>query len=338
MSDPTTPSQTLDKPVVPVAPSEPAMFVMPEEYRHGASGKKMAVPTPPVKPPSPIVPPKPPVPPKPVVPKKPLAKKKKLMIAGVGLFVLLAVVGGGYVLWKGMQPKTQVVSEDSKAAELKKAREEAAAKKAAEAEAAKKAKEEADAAAKAKEEEEAVKSPFPTATVPGTDSDSDGLTDLEEKLIYSTNVKLPDTDSDGFLDGNEVFHRYNPGGTAPGTLLESGLVKLLEATSYKMLYPATWTIKDGTFIAATGEIVTLSVENSEKLAFQAWFDAQKFEKSFTTSKTKNGYTTHVQEDGLMELVETTDGSVIQLRYDTGIKGTIDYLQTFKMMVNSLEAL
>ena len=53
---------------------------------------------------------------------------------------------------------------------------------------------------------------FPEVGVPGTDTDSDGLTDLEESLIYQTNPRLPDTDRDGFLDGNEVFHLYNPNG------------------------------------------------------------------------------------------------------------------------------
>ncbi len=340
MSDPSTPPQTLDKPVVPVVSPEPAMFVMPEEYRHGASGKKMALPVAPVKPVAPTAPPKPVLPPKAVVPKKPMGKQKKMLIIGSILFVLLSIGGTGYALWSGMQSKETVKEKD--AIEAQKAKEETAAVAAAKkAEERQKAAEEAaakKAEAEQKAKEEAEKNPFPTASTPGTDSDSDGLTDLEEKLVYSTNVKLPDTDSDGFLDGNEVFHRYNPGGTAPGTLFESGLVKLFETEDYTILYPAIWAVKDGIFSATTGEMVVVTIENTDKLPFQEWFDAQKFAKSFDSAKTKNGYITYVQDDGLTELVEVGDGTIIQLRYDTGIKGTIDYLQTFKMIVNSLVAL
>jgi lipoprotein-anchoring transpeptidase ErfK/SrfK len=44
-----------------------------------------------------------------------------------------------------------------------------------------------------------------------TDSDSDGLSDYEEIYIYHTNPHNPDTDGDGYTDGNdEVRHGYDP--------------------------------------------------------------------------------------------------------------------------------
>ncbi|MEK7452137.1 MAG: hypothetical protein AAB664_02270, partial [Patescibacteria group bacterium] len=45
-------------------------------------------------------------------------------------------------------------------------------------------------------------SPFSSTISPGVDSDSDGLTDVEETLVYGTDPHLPDTDNDCFLDGN----------------------------------------------------------------------------------------------------------------------------------------
>lgn len=42
------------------------------------------------------------------------------------------------------------------------------------------------------------------------DNDLDGLTDEGEKQIYKTDPNLPDTDSDGFLDGVEVLGNTNP--------------------------------------------------------------------------------------------------------------------------------
>ena len=58
------------------------------------------------------------------------------------------------------------------------------------------------------------------------DSDADGLTDREEAEIYGTDPANVDSDSDGYLDGGEVFYLYNPAGIAPVTLKESGLVNL----------------------------------------------------------------------------------------------------------------
>ncbi len=69
----------------------------------------------------------------------------------------------------------------------------------------------------------------------GLDPDSDGLSDLEEP-IYGTDLHNPDTDGDGFLDGNEVYHLYNPAAKAPVRLLDSGLVRLFSWLVDKMMY------------------------------------------------------------------------------------------------------
>ncbi|MFH1867099.1 MAG: hypothetical protein ABIJ81_03400 [Patescibacteria group bacterium] len=50
------------------------------------------------------------------------------------------------------------------------------------------------------------------------DSDSDGLFDGEEVMIYKTNPLNSDTDADGFMDGEEVSNGYDPNGS--GRLLE----------------------------------------------------------------------------------------------------------------------
>jgi len=46
----------------------------------------------------------------------------------------------------------------------------------------------------------------------GKDSDSDGLTD-EQENYFGTDVNKPDTDGDGYEDGNEVKNGFNPNGT-----------------------------------------------------------------------------------------------------------------------------
>lgn len=55
----------------------------------------------------------------------------------------------------------------------------------------------------------------------GTDTDSDGLTDDQENY-FGTDINKPDTDGDGFKDGDEVENGYNPNGTGS-----------LELTNYK---------------------------------------------------------------------------------------------------------
>lgn len=50
------------------------------------------------------------------------------------------------------------------------------------------------------------------------DTDSDGLFDREEILTWETDPLDPDTDGDGYLDGEEVDGGYNPKG--PGQLRE----------------------------------------------------------------------------------------------------------------------
>jgi len=42
------------------------------------------------------------------------------------------------------------------------------------------------------------------------DTDGDGLSDFEELYIYKTSMYLEDTDSDGYLDKDEVDDGYDP--------------------------------------------------------------------------------------------------------------------------------
>lgn len=54
---------------------------------------------------------------------------------------------------------------------------------------------------------------LPSASQPEAikDTDNDGLTDQQE-IIYGTDLNNPDTDGDGFKDGDEVKNGYNPKG------------------------------------------------------------------------------------------------------------------------------
>ncbi len=191
--------------------------------------------------------------------------------------------------------------------------------------------------------------PFPIIAVPGVDTDSDGLTDVEETTVYSTNPRLPDTDSDGFLDGNEVFHRYNPGGTAPGTLLESGLVKEqvgeMNGARYAFYHPSNWVVElDGTeFVLDTGTGEGLRVSIITKSAQQS---LREFVATASTSEnvrqgtTKNGLLFFQSDDQLTTYIDLnpTVGAVLVVKYETGTNARVDYLQTLQMIINSVQAL
>jgi hypothetical protein len=42
------------------------------------------------------------------------------------------------------------------------------------------------------------------------DSDNDGLTDYLEKTFFHTDMNNPDTDADGYKDGDEIYYGYSP--------------------------------------------------------------------------------------------------------------------------------
>ncbi len=327
------PAETFQKPQVAPVASGPLLFTMPPEYRHGGSGKTIHVPSAP----APVASPAPvlavPLRTSPVAEtlKKPRVVSRPLLIGGIVFMVLL--LGGvlGFVFWP--KAPAPVVATPRPAAPVPRPVTETPA----------------PVPEPVPEPVKEPTTPFPTATIPGTDTDSDGLTDLEERTIYGTDPRLPDSDADGFLDGNEVFHRYNPNGTAPGTLLESGLVRAfsqaavpaLDLPATRLVYPAGWgtsgTYPEAQFKAVTGETVTyvLVKKDAPDQTLLSWKEAHGSKDAAVPSVTKNGYPTLITENQLSAYVDL-GSSIGVLTYSTGIKGTVDYLQSFQMMTNSLE--
>jgi hypothetical protein len=180
--------------------------------------------------------------------------------------------------------------------------------------------------------------------VPAKDTDSDGLTDIEE-LLYSTNFREPDTDKDTFLDGNEVFHGYDPLGLAPLTLLTTGSVKVFTdpAFAFTIYYPATWTSIPAADAASItfrssrqASISVTTVAKDGTLPLADWYNAQQVgndAKQLKETLTKEGFYGLSSADDRTTYLDGTD-SVITLVYDLGARNQIEYLQTFEMMVNS----
>lgn len=320
-------------PATPLAeePSDIVIRTMPREFygKEAAfvEGTKPDV-KPVVAPATPAVVSAPPIPAKPVVP-LPHKKRSKLGIVLTIVFALLVVGGiayGAYVLIGSANDKAAQAQREASAAAAA-----LAAQKAAAEEAARKAAEEAARAA--------------AVPTPGKDTDSDGLTDVEE-LLYGTNFRDPDSDEDTFLDGNEVFHRYHPLGTAPATLLDTGAVKVFADTAYPytLYYPSTWTValvRDSlgvTFQSARQARITVAWEEKDETE-----TLDDILRGTVTASERSNMKEVLTKEGYYGLTSADDRTayldvgtaMVTLTYDLGGKAQIEYLQTFQMMVNSL---
>ncbi|PJE76078.1 hypothetical protein COV04_00920 [Candidatus Uhrbacteria bacterium CG10_big_fil_rev_8_21_14_0_10_48_11] len=120
--------------------------------------------------------------------------------------------------------------------------------------------------------------PLPALLPSSTDTDSDGLTDVEE-LLYGTNPEKPDSDTDGYGDLEELKNGYDPLGA--GKLSTTKLLISYHDGSNRFTanYPASWNVqpvgKDGIqFISATGESIAVLVQgNSKALPLTDWYRA-----------------------------------------------------------------
>ncbi|PIR47607.1 hypothetical protein COV06_02905 [Candidatus Uhrbacteria bacterium CG10_big_fil_rev_8_21_14_0_10_50_16] len=186
--------------------------------------------------------------------------------------------------------------------------------------------------------------PFAGVALPGQDTDSDGLTDIEE-VVYGTEANRPDTDQDGFLDGNEVFNLYHPNGTAPQTLLDTGAVKIVQPDGYQLHALARWTQQLNTvsglvvITAPTGEsfqVLPQTVAASETL--NSWYTktvAIADQQPLGAFRTKQGFVGVWTEDHLTAYVRFSDQQILVFTYNLGNAMRIQYRQTFEMMINSL---
>lgn len=195
-------------------------------------------------------------------------------------------------------------------------------------------------------EPEPVPEPEPARPISGADTDSDGLTNVEE-LLYGTDFRNPDSDGDTYLDGNEVFHRFDPRGLAPSTLLDTGAVRVLESVElpFSMFYPTSWNpvstpaSQRVVFRSSTGAGVNvLWQDKTADQTLEAWYEAQVDEVDVSRLQptvTKEGYQALIGPDERVMYLEAGT-RVYTLIYDLGDATSIEFLQTFKMMANSFK--
>lgn len=190
--------------------------------------------------------------------------------------------------------------------------------------------------------------PAEPAVIPlATDTDKDGLTDVEEAL-YGTNPNNPDTDGDGYADGLELINLYNPTGFAPQKIEETNLVKIYTNPSYHytIFYPTSWLVRalDETngevmFTSATGEFIeVLAEDNKDNLPLLDWYLAEAPGTSpadVGAVTTKSGLLGIKSPDGLTAYF-SVGGKIYVISYNIGVKTELNYKSTFEMMVKSFK--
>jgi len=192
--------------------------------------------------------------------------------------------------------------------------------------------------------------PLPEPEIPlasATDTDQDGLTDMEESL-FSTDPTKSDTDEDNYPDTLELINLYNPTGLAPEKLEETNLVKIYnnQAFKYSIFYPSSWIARalDETemeilLTSATGEIFEVIVdENLNRLPLLDWFLAKSPETNpseLVDVTTKGGLLGKKSPDGLAAYFASGD-KIYAISYGIGGKTELNYKSTFEMIIKSFK--
>ncbi|MBI4250431.1 hypothetical protein HY622_02475 [Candidatus Uhrbacteria bacterium] len=190
-------------------------------------------------------------------------------------------------------------------------------------------------------------------SIPAIDSDKDGLTDTEERL-YNTNSQIQDTDGDGFTDGEEVEHLFDPLRPDGARLEISGRVTPYTnpTFSYSLYYPSSWSSravnesdKEVVISSALGEFISVKVQdNPQSLGAIDWYIAlvdPSADSSQLQTLSFNNWTGVMAPDGLSAYLVKTDETgvviapyVYSFLYNQDTSAQPQFLTTFRMMLRS----
>ncbi|MFA6428844.1 MAG: thrombospondin type 3 repeat-containing protein, partial [Candidatus Buchananbacteria bacterium] len=168
--------------------------------------------------------------------------------------------------------------------------------------------------------------------------------------LYGTNPYKPDTDGDGYLDGEELIGGYSPLSISK-TLVQDNLFKVYSNNVYTLNYPAGWEVQENkdnlgvSFISPAGEIITLATEeNKEQLTILAWYlklvpgiKAEKIEKvslnKFSGVRSLDGLNLYL---GLTEAIGGIPQKMYIFSESIGTKTLADYKTTLLAVVKSFK--
>ena len=178
----------------------------------------------------------------------------------------------------------------------------------------------------------------------GTDSDNDGLTDMEE-ILLGTASSTPDTDGDGYTDGSELLNLYNPAGAGKLTANSNIAAYENKTFSYSLLYPATWQESvnggDDSLMFKTGDnqfVQVIVQPNVNKETLDAWYMEQLGVLTVNEADrvTGSNWQGLKSPDGLnIYLMDKKRNYIFSLTYNPGGGNILEYFNIFQMMVKSL---
>jgi hypothetical protein len=183
----------------------------------------------------------------------------------------------------------------------------------------------------------------PPEPVPGADTDSDGLTDLEERSIYGTNPRLSNSDGDSYVDLNEVLNLFDPADPKPMPLTSNSGITVHSDTvlGYELYRPTAWTLGAGPegqtrFNAPTGEHVDLITEDlASGDTLVDWYASidPAAPSTLVPQRTRQGYEYLVSPNRFAIFIQAGD-RIFVLSYDLNGSSAVQYRVTFEMMANS----
>ncbi len=189
----------------------------------------------------------------------------------------------------------------------------------------------------------------------GTDADSDGLTDEEEK-IFDTNAQLVDTDGDRHDDFTEIFGLYDPTKGGGAQLLDNKFFNTYRNVQYgyTVLYPATWLVrsldsqstKEIIFTSPSSEFFGILAEtNPVYLTSTQWYllhsglsgdeEVKKARAGVEEMKIHNGLTVSLSPDRFRAYLAYKD-QMFTLTYNTVNAKELNFKAIFRFMLENFE--
>lgn len=185
------------------------------------------------------------------------------------------------------------------------------------------------------------------ALVDSSDLDGDELTDVEEEL-FGTDTGIWDSDGDSYYDGQEVLNLYNPKGTAPIKLIDSGLIREYRnpTSGYHLYYPKAWQLdsvsEDNAQVIITGTtgdfIEIRSVPREAGDTFERWFAVNAPRQKITDLETvanRFGVSLKVRTDKLVAYVEDT-AHILVMTYHPFDSGPIRFRHIMQLIIQSIQ--
>jgi len=175
------------------------------------------------------------------------------------------------------------------------------------------------------------------------DADADGLTDLEEKLLGTSDINN-DSDGDSYTDQDELSSLYNPAGTGP--LKDNPRIASYgdSKNKFKFYYPAEITLD----IVDSGSVVVVNLNDNESIQILVSLDNNGLSARDWYSKTfaidldnvsmysKEGFTAVLHKNGnIVYITDDTNDRMFIVSY-SALLDKFNYKNIFNMIVDSLE--